>query len=143
MDYVGSIPTSRAFIMNNTKNNSVGVIVGRFQTPYLHEGHCKLIDTAMKNHYKVLIFIGVSSTKNTIRDTLRCAFKCSNRTYTKDGAEVSMPVQKNPLDKSKASKAGKFDIDRVVYIKEMNDYEPTINAQDFSDVRSRASKMFV
>jgi nicotinamide phosphoribosyltransferase len=77
------------------------------------------------------------------RDTLRCAFKCSNRTYTKDGAEVSMPVQKNPLDKSKASKAGKFDIDRVVYIKEMNDYEPTINAQDFSDVRSRASKMFV
>jgi bifunctional NMN adenylyltransferase/nudix hydrolase len=53
-----------------TKNNSVGVIVGRFQTPYLHDGHRKLIDTAMKNHYKVLIFIGVSSTKNTIRDPL-------------------------------------------------------------------------
>jgi nicotinamide phosphoribosyltransferase len=44
------------------------------------------------------------------RDTLRCAFKCSNRvTKTKDGVE-SVPVLKNPLDASKRSKGGKFKV---------------------------------
>ena len=36
----------------------LGVIIGRFQTPYLHEGHCHLIDTAIANSDKVLIILG-------------------------------------------------------------------------------------
>ena len=45
------------------------------------------------------------------RDTLRCAFKCSNR-VTKGGSTglVSAPVMKNPLDTSKKSKGGKFKV---------------------------------
>lgn len=37
---------------------TTGVIVGRFQTPYLHEGHKKLIDTAFAENDLVFIFIG-------------------------------------------------------------------------------------
>lgn len=40
---------------------SVGVIVGRFQTPYLHEGHTKLIDEVIKKHTNTVIFIGCNS----------------------------------------------------------------------------------
>lgn len=51
------------------------VIVGRFQTPYLHEGHRYLIDQAFEiaakdNRDKVLIFIGTSQIKNSERDPL-------------------------------------------------------------------------
>jgi bifunctional NMN adenylyltransferase/nudix hydrolase len=35
-----------------------GVIVGRFQIPYLHEGHKKLIDTAIAENDLVFILIG-------------------------------------------------------------------------------------
>lgn len=35
-----------------------GVIVGRFQTPYLHEGHLHLINTALNKSNELVIFIG-------------------------------------------------------------------------------------
>lgn len=38
----------------------VGVIVGRFQTPSLHQGHRDLIDHVCAAHAKVIIFLGVS-----------------------------------------------------------------------------------
>lgn len=43
----------------------VGVIVGRFQVPYLHEAHKDLIETVKKEHSKVIIFLGLSHTKVT------------------------------------------------------------------------------
>lgn len=43
----------------------VGVIVGRFHTHKLHESHLDLIDTVVKNHDKVLIFLGLSALKAT------------------------------------------------------------------------------
>ena len=51
-------------------NADCGVLVGRFQVPYLHDGHIKVIDEIFKNHKKVLIFIGVSQVKNTRRNPL-------------------------------------------------------------------------
>lgn len=38
----------------------IGIIVGRFQVPRLHEGHIKLIETAKKECDKVIIFVGSS-----------------------------------------------------------------------------------
>lgn len=36
----------------------VGIIVGRFQVPYLHKGHMDLINTVRRNHQKIIIFLG-------------------------------------------------------------------------------------
>jgi bifunctional NMN adenylyltransferase/nudix hydrolase len=38
----------------------IGVIVGRFQVHELHEAHRDIIETVMKNHRRVVIFLGVS-----------------------------------------------------------------------------------
>ncbi len=40
-----------------TPDADVGVIIGRFQVPDLHEGHHELIDSVQEKHRKVLIFI--------------------------------------------------------------------------------------
>jgi bifunctional NMN adenylyltransferase/nudix hydrolase len=70
LDYVGSIPTSRAFIMNNTKNNNVGVIVGRFQVPSFHDAHKTLFYKVAEHFDEIIVFVGVSPTKNTTTDPL-------------------------------------------------------------------------
>ncbi|MDR6945075.1 hypothetical protein [Mucilaginibacter pocheonensis] len=36
------------------------VIIARFQTPYLHNGHKQLINTVKENHAKLIILLGVS-----------------------------------------------------------------------------------
>jgi bifunctional NMN adenylyltransferase/nudix hydrolase len=38
----------------------VGVIVGRFQVPELHDAHKDLIETVCDKHDKVIIFLGLS-----------------------------------------------------------------------------------
>ena len=40
-----------------TPDAQVGVIIGRFQVPDLHEGHCDLIETVKAKHKKVLVMI--------------------------------------------------------------------------------------
>ena len=47
--------------------NKVGVVVGRFQVPYLHYGHVALIETAIKKSNSVIIIVGenhAGATKN-------------------------------------------------------------------------------
>lgn len=46
-------------MIHDVKKYNVGVVIGRFQSPRLHEGHRALLDYAMKNHNKVVIFVGV------------------------------------------------------------------------------------
>jgi bifunctional NMN adenylyltransferase/nudix hydrolase len=47
-------------LKEKTATADVGVIIGRFQVPFLHEqGHCSLIETVKSNHSKVIIFLGV------------------------------------------------------------------------------------
>lgn len=41
-----------------TADAELGVIIGRFQVPELHEGHRKLIDSVRAKHRKVLILLG-------------------------------------------------------------------------------------
>lgn len=49
--------------MRSAKNgpaHDVGVIVGRFQVPSLHEGHLEVIEHVCEQHDKVLLFLGLS-----------------------------------------------------------------------------------
>jgi len=52
------------------KEYDVGVIVGRFQVPDLHEGHIDLIDNVVSQHQKIIIFLGLSPTKSTRNNPL-------------------------------------------------------------------------
>jgi len=49
---------------------TVGVLVGRFQVDELHEGHVSLIESVVKNHPKVIIFLGLSPCKSTLKNPL-------------------------------------------------------------------------
>jgi bifunctional NMN adenylyltransferase/nudix hydrolase len=49
---------------------TVGVIVGRFQVPFLHEVHEALIRLVTENHPKTKIFLGLSPSKGTMNNPL-------------------------------------------------------------------------
>ncbi|MFA5395946.1 MAG: NUDIX domain-containing protein [Methanogenium sp.] len=48
----------------------VGIIVGRFQVPYLHSEHIELLETVKANHRKVIVFLGVSPLLTTTNNPL-------------------------------------------------------------------------
>jgi bifunctional NMN adenylyltransferase/nudix hydrolase len=50
--------------MENSKTNSVGVIIGRFQGDQLHAGQLELITSVMRNHNSVAILLGEPPIKN-------------------------------------------------------------------------------
>jgi bifunctional NMN adenylyltransferase/nudix hydrolase len=52
------------------QKTDVGVIIGRFQVPNLHEAHVDLIQTVCNEHKKVIIFLGLSPCKVTINNPL-------------------------------------------------------------------------
>jgi bifunctional NMN adenylyltransferase/nudix hydrolase len=49
----------------------IGVIVGRFQSPYLHAGYKNIIDIVIEKHPRVFIFVGQSQLKCTHHDPLK------------------------------------------------------------------------
>lgn len=48
----------------------VGVVIGRFQTPYLHAGHLEIIQHVIDAHPRVFIFIGQTLVQCTHNDPL-------------------------------------------------------------------------
>lgn len=52
------------------KQYDVGVIVGRFQVPQLHEAHIDLIESVVERHDKVVVFLGVSPLWSTYNNPL-------------------------------------------------------------------------
>jgi ADP-ribose pyrophosphatase YjhB (NUDIX family) len=51
-------------------NNSIGVIIGRFQTHQLHDGHIKIIGEVLNRHNRVIVLIGCSPTCGTKENPL-------------------------------------------------------------------------
>lgn len=49
---------------------TVGVIVGRFQVPHLHEVHEELINLVTSNHARTVIFLGLAACKGTKNNPL-------------------------------------------------------------------------
>ncbi len=55
--------------MKTVKQTSeVGVIVARFQSPFLHEGHQEIIENVLNNHPRVVIILGLSPLKCTLNN---------------------------------------------------------------------------
>jgi bifunctional NMN adenylyltransferase/nudix hydrolase len=52
------------------KANILGVVVGRFQTPYLHAGHVDFLDFVCQSSHKLLVVIGYRVAFAGVRDPL-------------------------------------------------------------------------
>lgn len=48
----------------------LSVIIGRFQTPHLTEGHLKIFEEARKNSHRILVLIGMTSAMGTDKNPL-------------------------------------------------------------------------
>jgi len=55
--------------MNNI-NSEIGIIVGRFQSPFLHSGNKEIIQHVINKHPKVYIFLRQSPLKCNSHDPL-------------------------------------------------------------------------
>jgi bifunctional NMN adenylyltransferase/nudix hydrolase len=51
--------------MAKINDYDIGVVIGRFQIPTIHEAHRKIIQEVINRHRKVIIFVGVSPTLGT------------------------------------------------------------------------------
>lgn len=76
---------------------SIGVIIARFQSPYLHDGHKSLIDSVSKKHNKTVILLGVSPVLGSKRNPLDFPTreKMLKQTYPH---LVVLPLADHPLD---------------------------------------------
>lgn len=76
---------------------TIGVIVSRFQTPRLHEGHRKLIETVAARHNKTVIVLGVSPVLGSRRNPLD--FQTRERMIKKEYPNlVVLPLSNHPVD---------------------------------------------
>lgn len=50
--------------------SEIGIIVGRFQSSFLHEGHLEVINHVIQNHARVILFLGQSPRKCNFEDPL-------------------------------------------------------------------------
>lgn len=51
-----------------TQIAEVGVIVARFQSPFLHEGHLEILDVVRNGHPRVIVFLGNSPLRYTFNN---------------------------------------------------------------------------
>lgn len=49
---------------------NIGVIIARFQSPYLHDGHKELIHAVTKDHDKVVIVLGIAPVRGSRKNPL-------------------------------------------------------------------------
>lgn len=77
---------------------SVGVIIARFQTPYLHEGHIDLIDQMKAKHNKCLIVLGVSQVRGSSRSPYDY-YTREKMIKDYDSDLIVLPVMDKPSDK--------------------------------------------
>jgi bifunctional NMN adenylyltransferase/nudix hydrolase len=56
--------------MKKLNETEIGVIIGRFETPYLHEGHTGLLNHVTDIHSDVIVFLGISTIQNSKRNPL-------------------------------------------------------------------------
>lgn len=79
----------------------VGVIIGRFQVPELHEGHKSIINEVLKHHKRVLILIGISPVLGTKKNPLDFTSRTGLfQEFTKDNHNIQIhPILDMPNNK--------------------------------------------
>jgi len=100
-------------IVSMEQPTDVGVIVGRFQVPELHQGHIDLINSVRTHHSRTIIFLGLSNiwcTKNNPLDyesreiMIKEAFPDVIVAYIEDHKDNS--IWSDKLDKNISLQAG-------------------------------------
>ncbi len=77
--------------------NTIGVIIARFQSPYLHEGHKALLESVKINHSKTIIVLGVSPVLGSRKNPLD--YHTREKMIKKEYPEVVvLPLSDHPLD---------------------------------------------
>ncbi len=77
--------------------NKIGVIIARFQSPYLHEGHKALIESVRSTHNKIVIVLGISPILGSRRNPLD--FPTREKMIKKEFPDlVVLPLSDHPLD---------------------------------------------
>ena len=61
----------------NPSDYEIGCLIMRLQVHELHEAHKALIDLVVRNHKKVILFLGVAVIQNTKRNPLDFATRCA------------------------------------------------------------------
>jgi bifunctional NMN adenylyltransferase/nudix hydrolase len=75
-----------------------GVIIARFQTPYLHEGHRQLIKQVSSSHNKLIILLGVSPITGSRKNPYD--YHTREKMIKKDYPEILiLPVSDHPSDR--------------------------------------------
>lgn len=77
----------------------IGVIIGRFQVPELHDGHVRLIEHVKKTHGQVLILLGVSPVLGSKRSPLDYATR-QKMIQDKFPEALIQPLPDMPTDES-------------------------------------------
>jgi len=77
--------------------NKIGVIIARFQSPYLHDGHKALIESVRSTHNKIVIVLGISPILGSRRNPLD--FPTREKMIKKEFPDlVVLPLSDHPLD---------------------------------------------
>src|SRR6187399_233502 len=76
---------------------TIGVIIARFQSPYLHEGHRSILESVKTNHTKSIIVLGVSPVRGSRKNPLD--FHTREKMIKKEYPDVIvLPLSDHPLD---------------------------------------------
>jgi bifunctional NMN adenylyltransferase/nudix hydrolase len=75
----------------------IGVIIARFQTPYLHPGHVALIESVLSKHKRCVIVLGISPALGSKKNPLD--FHTREKMIKKSFPDVIvLPLADHPLD---------------------------------------------
>jgi bifunctional NMN adenylyltransferase/nudix hydrolase len=78
--------------------DEIGVVVGRFQIPELHEGHIQVLDEVHSKHNKVIVFLGITPVLGTKRNPLD--FDSRKKMLQESYPEaIVLPISDQPCDK--------------------------------------------
>lgn len=95
-----------------TESFDVGIVVGRFQVPELHDAHLDLIQTVCDNHDKVIVFLGLSPLMVTRENPLD--FEARKQMILEAFPQVSVLYVEDQASDKVWSKKFDSQIDRLV-----------------------------